>query len=77
MSVTYTPETAAKLLHCSADQVRALIAAKRLSAVNTSLGRKRARWVISQAAIDAFLEGKVKPTKATRHRTTATSGKWF
>lgn len=55
VSVTYTPETATELLHCSADHVRALCASGRLAAVNVGLGKRRARWVITQQAIEAFL----------------------
>lgn len=76
MTKTYTPVEAAEVLKCSADQVRALIASGRLHATNTSLGSQRARWVITQASIDAFLQ-PVATKKPTRRRPAATSRRWI
>lgn len=52
---TLTPADAAKVLRCSPDQVRALIAAGRLPAVNIGLGSCRARWIIPRSLIDELL----------------------
>lgn len=63
MIETYTTSEAAEVLKCSPDQVRALILSGRLHATNTSLGAKRARWVITQQSIEAFLTPKERTAK--------------
>lgn len=72
---TYTPAEAAKLLKCSPDQVIALIKAERLGAVPTSIGKRRTRWVIPHAAIDAFLSPAIKPAKASSKPAPKATGK--
>lgn len=54
MSETITPKVAAIALCCSVDQVRNLIAAGELRAVNVGLGTQRARYVIDEKEIEAF-----------------------
>ncbi len=73
----YTPAEAGEVLRCSADQVRALITAGRLGAVNVGLGRRRARWIISQASIEAFLTPPVNQKPSRRRQPPATSKRWI
>ncbi|OYP38906.1 helix-turn-helix domain-containing protein [Rhodopirellula sp. MGV] len=76
MIQTFNTSEAAEVLKCSPDQVRALIIAGKLHATNTSLGSQRARWVITQQAIEEFLSPpKVQETK--RRKLPATSGKHY
>ena len=77
MIKTYTTSEAATVLKCSPDQVRALIIAGRLHATNTSLGSERARWVITQKAIEDFLSPEPKSKQKTRRKLPATSGKHY
>jgi hypothetical protein len=75
MNNTFTPVEAAPLLKCSPDHVRALCVSGRLVATNISMGKKRARWVIHQNAIEAFLNPQPLRTQA-RRRAPATSRRW-
>ncbi|PAY16657.1 hypothetical protein CKO51_25440 [Rhodopirellula sp. SM50] len=65
MITTYNTFETAKILQCSRDQVRALILSGRLKATNISLGSQRARWVVKQQDIEAFLtpEPPIIPTR--------------
>ncbi|TWT91656.1 helix-turn-helix domain-containing protein [Neorhodopirellula pilleata] len=74
--MTYTPTEAASVLKCSPDHVRALCASGRLAAVNVGLGPRRAKWVISQAAIDAFLSPAISKSETRRPRRSA-QRKWI
>jgi excisionase family DNA binding protein len=47
---------AATRLGCSVDHLKKLIAAGELRAVNIGLGKQRARWMVSEAEIEAFRE---------------------
>ncbi len=67
---------AAKLLGCSSDHVGTLIEIGELEAANIGLGTKRARYSISQDAIDAFLGRRIvkpKPVRTTKKRRTPAS----
>lgn len=39
---------------CSIDQVRGLVAAGELKAVNIGLGKQRARWIVPLSEVEAF-----------------------
>jgi excisionase family DNA binding protein len=61
----YTLSEAAELLRCSADCVRAHIAAGDIAARQIGKGTKRRRWIIPEASLNAFLssEPSDKPKK--------------
>jgi hypothetical protein len=65
MSETITPKSAAIALCCSVDQVRNLISAGELKAVNIGLGAQRARYVIDAEELEAF---KVRRATSNVHR---------
>ena len=66
MNVTFTLTEAAKQLHCSVDTVRSLIKSKRLHAVNLSVGKQRAKWVIPMKSIEDFLAPPTASKSARR-----------
>ena len=66
----YTPESLGEVLHCSADHVRELITSGELSASDIGRGQRRARWRITQAAVDEFLDRRAngRTTKPRRQK---------
>ena len=68
MIVTFTTSEAADKLNCSVDTIRSLIKSKRLHAVNLSAGKRRAKWVIPQQSIEAFLAPPAAEEKASRRK---------
>lgn len=77
MIKTFTTSEAGDILKCSSDQVRALITSGRLHATNVSMGSQRARYVITQTAIEEFLSPPVAAMKTPRKRMPPTSGKHY
>lgn len=68
MSKSYTPAELAELWGCSGDHIRLLIADGELMATNIGRGGQRARWIISDEAVEAFLAKRksVKEPKPKR-----------
>ena len=65
---TFTTSEAADKLNCSVDTIRSLIKSKRLHAVNLSTGSRRAKWVIPEQSIEAFLAPPVADPVKNRRR---------
>ncbi|WP_083435068.1 helix-turn-helix domain-containing protein [Rhodopirellula islandica] len=63
------PKVAAEL-GCGFDQVRNLIAAGELPAVNIGLGKQRARWSVSREDLDAFKARRASQPARAKHRRT-------
>ncbi|MEO9591370.1 helix-turn-helix domain-containing protein [Rhodopirellula bahusiensis] len=63
------PKVAAEL-GCGIDQVRNLIAAGELPAVNIGLGKQRARWSVSREDLDAFKARRASKSPQVKHRRT-------
>ncbi len=60
----------AEELGCGIDQVRNLIAAGELPAVNIGLGKQRARWSVSREDLDAFKQRRSSRPERVLHRRT-------
>lgn len=58
----------AKRWGCGIDQVRRLIAAGELRAINIGLGNQRARWVVSESEIKAFEQRRSNQQPVPRRR---------
>ncbi len=77
-----TPPQLAKVLHTSADKVRALIAAGALVAINVAnnVNGERPRWRIRQRDLEVFLASRSSrpaPKPRRRRRASSTAGKEF
>jgi excisionase family DNA binding protein len=57
-------------LGCGIDQVRNLIAAGELAAVNIGLGKQRARWSVDRQELDAFKSRRSSRPTTSKHRRT-------
>ena len=68
MSEFLTTAEAADLLRCGKQKIRDLINAGHLEAVNTSMGKRRPRWVIPTESIEAFRQSR-QAAPATKPRT--------
>lgn len=63
----YTVAEAAEVLRCSPDCVRGHIAAGDLQARPIGQGKRRRRWIITDAALQAFMMPAAQP-KPTRRK---------
>lgn len=69
LATTFTPADLAEQWKCSPDQIRALIADGELEATNIGRGSRRARWIIRQESVEAFLSRRAnRKTPKPRHR---------
>jgi excisionase family DNA binding protein len=59
----YTPRQAAPLLGMHEQTVRRMCAAREITAINTSRGKQRARYVITESAIQAWISRHTVPAR--------------
>lgn len=59
----YTPRQAAPLLGLNEQTVRRMCAAREITAINTSRGKQRARYLITESAISAWVSRHTVPAR--------------
>jgi excisionase family DNA binding protein len=59
----YTPRQAAPLLGLHEQTVRRMCAAREITTINTSTGKQKARYIITESAIQAWISRHTVPAR--------------